>query len=86
MSPSLYIVEVDDQCNPQLTGHTGCSYTSPPQPEVQALALVARAAELHPGPARAHRPPVVGGSSVYTPRRPTASSPSDLRRNRVFTT
>ena len=36
----LYIVELDDQCNPQLTGHTGCSYTSPPQPEVQALALV----------------------------------------------
>jgi hypothetical protein len=36
----LYIVEVDDQCNPQLAGHTGCAYASPPQPEIQALALV----------------------------------------------
>lgn len=36
----LYIVEVDDRCNPHLVGHTGCSYASPPQPPVQALALV----------------------------------------------
>ena len=36
----LYIVEVDDQCDHRLVGHTGCSYTSPPQPERQALALI----------------------------------------------
>lgn len=36
----LYIVEVDDQCDPRLVGHSGCAYTSPPQSEVQALALV----------------------------------------------
>ena len=36
----LYIVEVDDQCNSRLVGHSGCSYTSPPQPGGQALALV----------------------------------------------
>ena len=36
----LYIVEVDDRCQPQLVGHSGCSYASPPQPAVQALALV----------------------------------------------
>lgn len=36
----LYIVEVDDQCDHRLVGHTGCAYTSPPQPVVQALALV----------------------------------------------
>ena len=39
-SPQLYIVEVDDHCQPQLVGHSGCSYASPPQPAVQALALV----------------------------------------------
>lgn len=77
MSPSLYIVEVDDQCNPQLTGHTGCSYTSPPHPEVQALALAARAAELHPGPARADRRPVVGAD-----RRRPADHPSTRRAGR----
>ncbi len=36
----LYIVEVDDQCDPRLVGHSGSSYASPPQPEIQALALV----------------------------------------------
>lgn len=36
----LYVVEVDDRCQPQLVGHSGCSYASPPQPAVQALALV----------------------------------------------
>ncbi len=36
----LYVVEVDDQCATELAGHTGCSYASPPQPEVQALSLV----------------------------------------------
>ena len=36
----LYIVEVDDQCDSRLVGHSGCSYTSPPQPGGQALALV----------------------------------------------
>ncbi|HET8977087.1 MAG TPA: hypothetical protein VFN87_02955 [Solirubrobacteraceae bacterium] len=36
----LYIVEIDDQCDHRLVGHSGCTYTSPPQPVVQALALV----------------------------------------------
>ena len=35
----LYIVEVDDHCNPTLSGHSGCSYTSPPQPDGQLTAL-----------------------------------------------
>jgi hypothetical protein len=39
-NPQLYIVEVDDHCAQQLVGHSGCSYASPPQPAVQALALV----------------------------------------------
>ena len=46
----LYIVEVDDHCNPQMTGHTGCSYTSPPQPELQALALVRALLNCTQGP------------------------------------
>lgn len=37
---TLYIVEVDDECDAQLVGHTGCSYASPPQPAGQAIALV----------------------------------------------
>ena len=36
----LYIVEADYRCQAQLVGHSGCSYASPPQPAVQALALV----------------------------------------------
>ena len=36
----LFIVELDDQCDERLVGHAGCSYTSPPQPAAQALALV----------------------------------------------
>lgn len=39
-TPQLYIVDVDDHCQPQLVGHSGCSYASPPQSAVQALALV----------------------------------------------
>ena len=38
--PPLYVVEVDDRCQPQLVGHSGCSYASPPQPAHQALTLV----------------------------------------------
>ncbi|MGO9955240.1 MAG: hypothetical protein ACLP50_04580 [Solirubrobacteraceae bacterium] len=42
MSPEpLYIVEVHDRCAPQLTGHIGSTYASPPQPVDQARALVA---------------------------------------------
>ncbi len=40
MADTLYVVEVDDRCEPRLTGHGGCSYASPPQPATQALALV----------------------------------------------
>jgi hypothetical protein len=36
----LYIVDADYRCRPELVGHSGCSYASPPQPAVQALALV----------------------------------------------
>jgi hypothetical protein len=35
-----YIVELDDQCDYRLVGHSGCSYASPPQSAGQALALV----------------------------------------------
>ena len=68
MSQSLYIVEVDDQCNPQLTGHTGCSYTSPPQPEGQALALVRALLNSTQGPlaltAAPWSSPIAGGRRV----------------------
>ena len=40
MDHQLYIVELDDQCDYRLVGHSGCSYTSPPQPAGQALALL----------------------------------------------
>jgi hypothetical protein len=36
----LYVVEVNDRCQPQLVGHSGCSYASPPQPARQALTLI----------------------------------------------
>jgi hypothetical protein len=36
----LFIVEVEDRCQAQLVGHSGCAYASPPQPAAQALALV----------------------------------------------
>lgn len=36
----LYVVEVDDRRQPDLAGHSGCRYTSPPQPADQALGLV----------------------------------------------
>jgi hypothetical protein len=36
----LVIVRVRDQVNPQLAGHDGATYTSPPQPRAQALGLV----------------------------------------------
>ena len=37
---TLYILEVEDRCDPRLVGHPGCSYSSPPQSADQALALV----------------------------------------------
>lgn len=40
MTDQLYIVEVDEQRDERLAGHPGCSYTSPPQPTSQTLALV----------------------------------------------
>lgn len=64
----LYIVEVDDQCDPRLVGHSGSSYASPPQPEVQALALVrmllgpsSRRLQIQDEPFRA---PIAGGQRV----------------------
>lgn len=66
--PDLYIVEIDDQCDHRLVGHTGCTYTSPPQPAVQALALVRallgctqRRLEVEDAPWRA---PIAGGQRV----------------------
>ena len=64
----LYIVEVDDQCDPRLVGHSGSSYASPPQPEIQALALVrmllgssTRALAVGEAP---FRTPIAGGQRV----------------------
>jgi hypothetical protein len=61
----LYIVEVEDQCNPHLAGHAGCSYTSPPQPEVQALSLVRALLNCTQGPLAATdapwSSPIAGG-------------------------
>ena len=37
----LVVVRVEDTIEPQLTGHTGGSYESPPQPREQAMVLVA---------------------------------------------
>jgi hypothetical protein len=72
----LYIVEVDDQCDPRLVGHSGSSYASPPQPEVQALALVrmllgssVRPLELAEAPFRA---PIAGGRRVIRLHRAAA--------------
>ena len=36
----LLVVRVEDQINPTLTGRSGVSYDSPPQPPDQALVLV----------------------------------------------
>jgi hypothetical protein len=52
----LFIVEVEDHCEPRLVGHAGCSYSSPPQPPATALALV-RALLGCPA-----TPPVMSGS------------------------
>jgi len=64
----LYIVEVDDQCDYRLAGHSGCSYTSPPQPAGQALALVRALlgrAQLAPEPEGAPwKAPIAGGQRV----------------------
>lgn len=67
-TPDLYIVELDDRCDHRLVGHSGCSYVSPPQPAVQALALVRallgctqRRLDVGDGPWRA---PIAGGQRV----------------------
>jgi mRNA interferase HicA len=39
-SEGMVIVRVADEVNQALTGHPGCRYESPPQPQEQALALV----------------------------------------------
>ena len=73
---ALYIVEVDDQCDPRLVGHSGSSYASPPQPEVQALALVrmllgssTRALAVAEAP---FRTPIAGGQRVIRLQRAAA--------------
>jgi hypothetical protein len=40
MTHQLFIVEVDDRCEPRLVGRPGSRYRSPAQPTEQALALV----------------------------------------------
>lgn len=37
---ALVVVRVEDEINQVLTGHTGCSYESPPQARERALDLV----------------------------------------------
>ena len=62
----LYIVEVDDRCNAQLVGNTGCSYASPPQPAPQALALVRALLGCPQNPLEIHESPwrhaIAGGA------------------------
>ena len=36
----MVVVSVEDEINPTLTGHAGCSYASPPQPKEDGLTLV----------------------------------------------
>jgi hypothetical protein len=64
----LYIVEVDDQCDPRLVGHGGSSYASPPQPEIQALALVRMLLGSSPRPLdladAPFRTPIAGGQRL----------------------
>ena len=71
----LYIVEVDDHCNPTLSGHSGCSYTSPPQPEVQALALVRALLNCTQGPLTRRRRPLVGADRRRPADHPPARRP-----------
>ena len=72
----LYIVELDDQCDESLVGHSGCSYTSPPQFAGQALALVRallgstqRPLEIDEGTWKA---PIAGGQRVIRIHRANA--------------
>jgi hypothetical protein len=37
----LWTIRVSDDVDPRIAGHSGCSYSSPPQPRADALALVA---------------------------------------------
>lgn len=78
----LYIVELDDHCVEQLVGHTGCSYASPPQPVVQALALVRalrgcpqRPLEVTDGP---WRYPIAGGTRTIRLHRATTDGQLSL--------
>ena len=80
----LYIVEVDDHCNPTLSGHSGCSYTSPPQPEVQALALVRALLELHAGPAHGRRRPMDGADRRRPADHPPARRPARRPAHRAL--
>jgi hypothetical protein len=52
--PGLHIVDVRDRVNAELGGHTGCAYTSPPQPREQALVLVAALLGCAVAPPAAH--------------------------------
>lgn len=80
---SLFIVEVDDQCDHRLVGHTGCSYTSPPQPVMQALALVRallgctqRPLDVDDAPWKA---PIAGGQRIVHLHRAEADGQLTIR-------
>ena len=65
---TLYIVEVDEHRDERLAGHSGCAYTSPPQPPIQALALVRVLLGCPPDPLELAdgpwRTPVAGGQRI----------------------
>jgi len=48
--PELYVVSVTDSVSETLAGHPGLTYTSPPQPYPDALALAAGLLGHHPNP------------------------------------
>lgn len=68
MTSPLYILELDDQRDPRLAGHPGCTYTSPPQPADQVLALVRALLGCPPDTVsladQPWRTPVAGGQRV----------------------
>jgi hypothetical protein len=73
----LYVVEVEDRCQPQLVGHSGCSYSSPPQPAHQALTLVRALLSCPQRDLRADHSPwrhaIAGGTRSVTTLHPASS-------------
>jgi hypothetical protein len=69
VSGRLVIVRVEDAIEPELTGHAGATYVSPPQPREQAMTLVrlllASAGDA-PGDGARWAAPIAGGRRVVT--------------------